>query len=337
MTRERLPSAEAGHSRHDSRRARALARGALLATAALLLVAACGGSGGGSSEKGTPGSKTGMPSKADSPSPTATAGPMAKMPAGTDAGLKRKGELSVCKGAAEAPFMAQNSSTSTTDSGMAGQDSGFDVDMLVLIGKRIGAQPVVSSFSQIEQILNGQALNEKVCDIVAGLSEDSPKSFPEFASSTGYFDRDQAILAKSSATYPSLASLAGKRVGALQGATSPDDPDDLDKYNSKHGNAIKVQRLPDTDQAVDFLLAGRLDAVVLGNGEALNSVVRHSGKGLHVTGEFGGHYQEVFAVRKGNTALLKQVNAALADAGKNGQYAQSYRRWFGIEPPSLPK
>ena len=35
------------------------------------------------------------------------------------------------------------------------------------------------------------------------------------------------------------------------------------------------------------------------------------------------------AAKKGNTALVKQVNEALAALKKNGEYDKIYKKWFG--------
>ena len=40
-------------------------------------------------------------------------------------------------------------------------------------------------------------------------------------------------------------------------------------------------------------------------------------------------------VKKSNTALQKQINAALAAMKANGEYAAIYKKWFGEEPPKM--
>jgi polar amino acid transport system substrate-binding protein len=49
------------------------------------------------------------------------------------------------------------------------------------------------------------------------------------------------------------------------------------------------------------------------------------------TNEFYG-----IGVKKGNTALLGQINEALKAAVADGTYAQIYQKWFGKAPTWLP-
>lgn len=286
----------------------------------LLLITACGVSDGNGNDNSR------KPNASSSTSQEPTARPMAKMPAGTKLSLKRQGQLTVCEGNAGAPFLSAKKGMEAGH-GLNGMDEGFDVDMLVLLGQRLGVQPVVVEAPNTTWLLDGTVLDKGVCDVIAGMSMDDPKYFPKMSASMGYFTKDTAILTKGNQSYKSLDLLAGKAVGAQ--TISPDFPDELDTYNSQHGNAIKVQRGM-IDGLVAQLTAGTLDAVVMGNAQAMHFAVEN--KDLQVAGEFGHTYQERFAVQKGNTTLLEQVNDALKDAYSNGQYAKSYREWFGTDP-----
>ncbi len=308
-----------------------------LAALALLLTAACGsGSDGGGSDQSNDGGKGGTAaSGSPSASPThAPAKPMAKMPAGTDAGLKIKGRLTVCQGPAGAPFFEGTDSTGSAAGGTT-HEKGFDVDLLTLVGERIGAVPVISGYNDEMHMIDGTALKQGVCDIVGGVAPDSPASFPEMSFSVSYFTKDQAILSKQGAHYTSLDALAGKRVGASENDTG--QPDALDTYNSTHSKKIKVTRSRMPEEFYGQLRMNQMDAVVTSNARAMNIVAEHPDWGMTASGEFGDRFQARFAVRKDNTALLKQIDAALADAGGNGQYAKAYRTWFGGEPASVPK
>ncbi|MET8011189.1 transporter substrate-binding domain-containing protein [Streptomyces sp. NPDC005271] len=312
--------------------------GSVLTAGSLLLVSACGGgsdggSGGSAGGDGTgkshsPAASTASPSVSASP-----ARPMAKMPAGTELALAHKGRLTVCRGPAQAPFLETTDTSQSVGGSEIGRIKGFDVEMLSRIGDRISIPPEFDSTFPIDQVLDGTVLNRKVCDVVGGISPDSPSAFPQMSFSVPYFTKKTAILVKGDKRYTSLDQLAGKQVGTT---TSSGLPDDLDTYNTKHSKKIVVKRIEFPEAVVSMLLAGQVDAVVIGNGVAKNAVAEHKDQDLHVTAEFGKAYQARFAVRKGNTALLRQINAALADAGRNGQYAKSYRLWFGEEPPSVP-
>jgi polar amino acid transport system substrate-binding protein len=182
-----------------------------------------------------------------------------------------------------------------------------------------------------QDLLDGKALTQKFCDVFA-TGMDDPKNFPHLSASVSYFRMDSAILTSGAKRYTSVAQLAGKKVGALPAG----GPDELDAYNAQHGNTIAVQRIDDPGALVYGLRGGHLDAVVIGNAQALYSVVSNPTDDLRVTAELGPSYSRRFAVREGNTALLDQINAALTDAAHNGQYAKAYFEWFGSSPTGLP-
>lgn len=254
---------------------------------------------------------------------------MKKMPPGTKLNLIHKGQLTVCQGMARSPFFVQKSG--------AVLEKGFDVDMLHLVADRLGVKPQISSYpsdqlSHLKDLMGGRLFQDGVCDVAAGIAIDTPKSFPGVAFSQPFFPGSEAILEKKGAHYTSLDKLAGKRVGAIDSG----GPDELDAYNGKHDPDIKVTRLADPQMMYAQLKAGQLDAVVIGRAQAMHTASTHRAWDLEVGGIFGAKWRDVFAVKKGNTALLTQINAALADAGSNGQYADSYRTWFGTEPDSVP-
>jgi polar amino acid transport system substrate-binding protein len=301
---------------------RLIAAGAM--TAGILLTAACGGGSGGSGDGAhttAPAGGAGSPSA--TASPAAPAKPMATMPPGTDAGLAQKGRISVC-GVGEPPFFQAPGTGDTT------KEVGFDVDMLTLLGQRVGAEPVVTDYqgAKLQEALKGTPLADGACDIVAGIGADDPKNFPGMTFGIPFFTQDEAILAKKGTHYTSPAALKGKRVAGGPAA------------KQALGSAANTMQFT-TVNSGDALLTGELlhggaDAVVMTNAEAMNVVAEHPEYGLEVGGEFGTRYYQRLAVKKGNTALLAQIDAALKDAGANGQYAKSYRRWFGQEPPSVP-
>ncbi len=308
-----------------------------LAAAGLLLISACGPTSAGPASKGSAsaGSAAGRAAAAPASSAPATVGPMAKMPAGAKLSLVHPGQLTVCEGLDGWPFLSPKTSAETGAFGGIGpsdEDVGFDANLLLLIGQRIGATPVVIANPVSPQdLLDGKALTEKFCDVFA-TGMDDPKNSPQMSASISYFRMDSAILTSASKHYTSVAQLAGKRVGALQASGQ----DELAAYNAQHGNTIEVQRINDPNLLVYGLRGGHYDAVVIGNAQALFSVVSNPNDDLHATAGLGQAYSRRFAVREGNMALLDQINAALTDAARNGQYAKAYRDWFGISPTVLP-
>jgi polar amino acid transport system substrate-binding protein len=313
--------------------------GCALTVGALLFTSACkdGAEGGQNESSGGPAATESRSPASATKTPTAVpspAGTMAKMPAGTDPGLRTEGRLTVCRGAAQTPFLTSSEEVPSANGATVGKVKGFDVEMLSLIGQRINAVPQFNGNVPVDKVYNGEALKQKWCDVIGGISTDSKAAFPQMSFSVPYFTRKSAILVQGDARYASLDDLVGKRVAAR--TTTPDFPDEIDAYNDKHSKKINVQRVEHDELLIGMLTGGHVDAVVLGNGQAKYFAALRKESDLHVTAEFGKSYQAMFAVRKGNSALLKQIDAALADAGRNGLYAAAYRTWFSEEPKSVP-
>jgi len=257
---------------------------------------------------------------------------MATLPAGARIPLPHKGELRVCESPDGLPYLG---ATTPADASGNGKVSGFDVDLLTLVATRLHAAPVFIR-TDPRLVLDGSGLRAKTCDLVTGLT--TWRGFKKTFTLTKPYDRrDFAILTKKGGP-ATLAALAGKRVGVVgtgEGDVTTDYVAYLKRYNAAHGNRIVLEPQNDPNAELMMAQAGRLDAIVTDDGRAYYDAKKTPG--LTVGARFGAGYTVVFGVRKGNKALAKQVDAALADAAGNGQYAKAYRTWFGRAPSWLPR
>ena len=297
---------------------------ALVAAGGIMLAAGCGE---------TADKRSGGTSPPPSPSRSAAVAaprPMATMPAGTKVELARKGRLQVCESPGGLPYLG----ASGPGVGGNGKVSGFEVDLLRLIAARLRATPLFVRTDPAE-LLDGGPLREKVCDVTPGLTAWGGFN-KTFTLTRPYDHRSFAVLTKKGGP-ATVAGLAGKRVGVFGsggGDAATDYATYLRKYNDAHGNAIHL--IPQTDRLaqVAMLKAGRLDAVVTDDGRAAYNAKKDPT--LTAGTPFGPGYTTVFAVRKGNKPLTRQINAALKDAATNGQYAKTYQDWFGHTPTWRP-
>jgi polar amino acid transport system substrate-binding protein len=255
---------------------------------------------------------------------------MATMPAGTKVPLKHKGQLRVCALISGEPYVSEGAA------GVAGTGKvhGFDVDVLSLVGERIKAAPIFVKLNP-EVVVNGTALRSGACDIVTGLTDWS--GFAKTYRLTKPYERRSFALLTKKGGPASPAALAGKRVGVIGdgGGTAASDPYAyLKRYNAAHGGQIRLVPQTDTDAEVVMVQNGALDAMATDDGRARYYAKKQPS--LAASGVFGPGYPLVFGVRKGDGALARQVDAALADAGGNGQYASAYWNWFGVRPAWTP-
>jgi polar amino acid transport system substrate-binding protein len=306
------------HSPHHPRARRAGTAGGLALLAAALLTCACG--------LGRPSPPVASDHR-PSPSPVASlapARPMAKLPAGVVVPLVKPGLLTVCSHLGGAPYVY-------TDSRFSDKVSGFDVDVLNLVGQRLGVQ-VLFVETDPRQFLTGQALNQNRCDVIAGSFSAIPETAQYFDATAPYLKRDFGLLVQSASSAKSLDGLAGKRVGVMKGTLAEDY---LTEYNASHGGRIVAVPVNDSSLSVAGLKANQFDAVLFESPTAYYYAHQSPGQ-LHVAAEVGPSQDVNFGVRRGNTALHQQIDAALADAGGNGQYAKAYVDWFGRPPSWVP-
>ena len=297
--------------------------------ATVLAAAGCGGGAAGSAAPAKSPASSAAPSATPSP-----VRPMAKVPAGTKVPLAHKGTLRVCEFGRGLPYLGAASGSDASVTGN-GKVRGFDVDMLTLVAARLRATPLFVRMD-VREILEGTGLRAKACDIVPELTAWRGLK-KTFTLTRPYSRRDFAILTKKGGP-TSLAALRGKRVG-VSGSEGGGDPSMdyvtfLKRYNTAHGNQIRITPEQRDDVTLEMLKTGRLDAIVTDSGKAFYDAGRDPALTAGV--RFGDGYTTVFGVRKGNRALAKQVDAALTDAAANGHYAKAYRDWFHREPTWRP-
>ncbi|MFI6499376.1 transporter substrate-binding domain-containing protein [Nonomuraea typhae] len=279
-----------------SSRRRGYAVGAVAITAALAL-SACG-----SQSAGTDSAK---------PAGSAAAGGVQ---------LVQPGKLITCTNLPYPPFQSKDSS---------GKVVGFDVDMIDLVAKKLGVTQEILDID-FDSIKGGAALNAGKCDIAAaGMTiTDERKKNLDF--SDPYFDEVLGLVTKKGAGVTSLDQVKAKglSLGVQAGTTS------LDMAKAA---GIEAKEFKDSGKQLLALQSGQVDVVL----QDLPVVVEWTkkpgfGDSFELVGQVPTKSQYGFAVKKGNTALLKAVNEALGTAIKDGAWTTSYEKWMGAAPVSTP-
>jgi polar amino acid transport system substrate-binding protein len=230
-------------------------------------------------------------------------------PAASPAGglqLINSGKLTVCSDIPYEPFEFQKD----------GKIVGFDMDIAGEIAKDIPAElnVVDSSFEAIE---TGTALLTQ-CDVnISSLSiTDVRKSVMDF--STPYLDDDLTLAATAASGITNIDGAKGKKVGVQQATTGA-------QYAKDKG--IDAQQFEDSGLLIQALKAGTVDAA-LGNQSVLGYAIKDDPKFKRVENYATGEKLGI-AVKKGNTALLDQVNATLKRLTDDGSLTKFETTWFG--------
>ena len=230
-------------------------------------------------------------------------------PAATSAGgvqLVQAGKFTVCSDIPYEPFEFQKD----------GKIVGFDMDIAAEIAKDLKTElnVVDSSFEAIE---TGTALLTQCDANISSLSiTDVRKSVMDF--STPYLDDDLTLVASEASGIKDIDSAKGKKVGVQQATTGA-------QYAKDKG--IDAQQFEDSGLLVQALKAGTIDAA-LGNQSVLGYAIKDDSKFQRVE-DYATGEQLGIAVKKGNTAMLDQVNSTLKRLTDDGSMTKFGTTWFG--------
>lgn len=203
-----------------------------------------------------------------------------------------------------------------------GKIVGFDVDLVDLVAKDLGVtQNIVDT--PFEGIQTGEDLNASKCDVAAAGMTITAVRKQNLDFSDPYFEATQAMLTKKGASYTTLDSLKGKKLGVQQATTG-------EAYATKNGPGVQLVQFEDLALELTAVKTGQVDAAINDNG-VLFSYVK-TNPDTTVSAEFNTGEQYGIGVKKGNDALRNEINDILKKAKQDGSYDSIYEKWFGTKP-----
>jgi len=140
--------------------------------------------------------------------------------------------------------------------------------------------------------------------------------------SVTYATARQVVIVPEGSDIASLDDLEGKTIGVQQGTTG-------DIYASDDYGDENVERYAKGMEAVQALTQGKIDAVIIDNEPA--RVFVSENEGLIILDEAYADEEYAIAVRKGNTALLEQINAALNELKADGTLDAIVAKYISAE------
>lgn len=211
-----------------------------------------------------------------------------------------------------------------------GKTVGFDVDMVDLAAKKLGATQEIVDV-KFDIIKSGAALNSGRCDVAAaGMTiTDERKANLDFT--VPYFPEVIALMTKKGETAKTLEEVKSKnlKLGVQTGTTS------LDEAKKK---GLSPKEFDDAGKQLLALQSGQID-VVLQDLPVVNDWLKKpdvSSK-FQTAAQFPTGSSYGFAVRKGyNPELLKVLNETITGSVKDGSWKQLYVKWIGSEPVATP-
>lgn len=195
---------------------------------------------------------------------------------------------------------------------------GFDMDLIRAVGGVMGKKVEVTNVAW-DGLLPGLINGNYDAVISAMTITDERAKAVDF--SDPYFTTGQVIVTRlGDNSIKTVDDLKGKVVSVQLGTTG-------DFAASKVAGVKKISRFSTTPEALQELLNGAADASVVDELVAKEFVTKNPGK-VKMSSVFTVEYYGI-AVKKGNQALLKEINRALATLKANGKYDEIYNKWFG--------
>ena len=195
--------------------------------------------------------------------------------------------------------------------------TGFDVELVQALGQKLGYKVEMVSMGFDALIPALQAGNIDVA--IAGMTiTDERKKVVDFTDS--YYTSGLMIMVRKDSLVKSIDDLKGKTIACQIGTTGEN------KSRSVEGATVKAFNTQ--DEAALELKNGGADAVI-GDAPVIEYYMTKAGKDFAKTvGEKMEAEPYGIALKKDNK-LTADLNKALADMKKNGEYDKLYTKWFG--------
>ena len=226
-------------------------------------------------------------------------------------GLLKAGTLTVCS---DVPYPPFEDFDKTTASGFKGFD--IDIDQAIADGLKLKLAVEDASFDGIQ---SGQSLNAGQCDLASSALTITPEREKNLAFSNSYYDSKQSLLVPTGSAIKTIKDLAGKKVGVQQATTGK-------TYTEENApKTADIVSFPSDAEMYQAIQAGQVDALL----QDLPVNLEHTKKGkFAIAEEYDTDESYGLAMKKGNDALVKAVNAQLAALKSGGEYQKIYDKYF---------
>ena len=217
-----------------------------------------------------------------------------------------------------------------------GKNTGYDNDLLALMRKKLGVD-VKQQVMPWSGILPGVTTGKYDMALSAVLVTEERKKNFDFASPT--CEAVTVYATKKGAPIKTADDLVGKVVGAETGSAMLADLKSFnEELKKKHGgNGLKqIVEYQSYPEAYQDLGLGRVDAVA-NTQISLNSLVKTRPDVFVVGQAIGKPTYIAWAMKKGNTDMLKIIDAALLELRKSGEMYQLQQKWLGASYKDMPQ
>lgn len=199
---------------------------------------------------------------------------------------------------------------------------GFDIDLIKAIGKQMGSEVQIQNMGFDGLIPALEADNIDVAISAMTITEERAK---KVSFSKPYYKSGLTMVVRTDNTnIKTFNDLEGKKVAVQIGTTGADEAKKLKNAQIREFNSAPESFLE--------LKAGGVDAVV--NDRPVNEyyIAKAGGKDAKIVGEPLTAEDYGIAASSKNKELVAQIDKALDELKKNGEYEKIYVKWFGKKP-----
>lgn len=203
-----------------------------------------------------------------------------------------------------------------------GEPDGFDIALIKAIGEKLGVEVEVENMEFASLV---SSIGSKIDVAIAGMTvTDERKESVDFSNS--YYEAVQYVILPADSDIATADDLTGKTIGVQLGTTG-------DFIATDDITDSTVQQYNKAVDAVNDLINGRLDCVIVDKNPALVFESKFEGQVKAVDGaEFGfGTEEYAIALPKGDTALVDAVNAALEEIKADGTFDELVKTYIEAE------
>ena len=195
------------------------------------------------------------------------------------------------------------------------EPQGFDIDFIKAVAAKMNYRVEFYDYVFDDLIT---ALNNKEVDVIISAMTINDERKAQISFSEPYFSSGLAIVAGKNSKINSLSDLEGKTIFVEKGTTGADVAKSV-----KSANVLEFDTLSDKFSIIKYW-----------NGAALitdRPVIEYSLKnidGLKIIGKNLTHEEYGIGLRKADTKLQQEINAALKSLKNSGEYDKIYDKWF---------
>lgn len=203
-----------------------------------------------------------------------------------------------------------------------GEPDGFDIALIKAIGEKLGVEVKVENMEFASLV---SSIGSKVDVSIAGMTvTDERKESVDFSDS--YYEAVQYVILPADSEIATADDLVGTTIGVQLGTTG-------DFIASDDIADTTVQQYNKAVDAVNDLINGRVDCVIVDKNPALVFESKFEGQVKAVDGaEFGfGTEEYAIALPKGDTALADAINAALGEIKADGTFDELVKTYIEAE------